>query len=548
MLSSVLLRSPHHGLQEGLPVLDASTAAVCSVADCVRATFGPRGRDKVIKHPSQTDSEEESGQNITITNDGATVVSALSFAHPVARMIADISKAQDEEVGDGTTTVVLLTAALLSQANSLLHDRVHPLVVLAGMRAALKWCLAEIDRMQRTIDVSDVALLRNVVSTVLQSKTVRPYRMYIADLLIQAVTSLSDPTSVQLEDLNLVIVPGASVMDSYLLESGILFAKTFSYAGYALQPQRIQEPTILLLDLELELKHLGESANLKVSSSQMYAEFVDVEYESLYDKLDLIQQSQVNIVLSSQIIGDAATQFFAKKRIFAAGRIPGPMLAKISRATGATIIASVTSLKRNSSCLGRCSLYEETVIGNERFHSLRGCVDSPINSLVLRGGTTFLLQEVHRSIHDALCILTRILKHKTVLPGGGAVEFKLAHGLRKEARDFTDVNQLIFESYAKALETLPCTLADNAGLDSGQLLSQARYHHRRAPAEPEVELVGIDVFRGGLVDSWKDGVWVPSLVTRHALRCSTEAACFVLSVDGTAPVIVELNKSAGTGP
>ena len=322
-------------------------------------------------------------------------------------------------------------------------------------------------------------------------------------------------------------ITGGSVTDSFLVE-GVAFKKTFSYAGFEQQPKKFENPKIVLLNLELELKSEKENAEIRLEKPDDYQKIVDAEWQIIYDKLQKIYDSGVKVVLSKLPIGDLATQFFADRNVFCAGRVPMEDIKRVASATGAQLQTTVNGLSQE--VLGVCGLFEEKQLGGERFNFFTGCPKTKTVTLVLRGGADQFIDEAERSLNDAIMIVRRAIRAYAVVAGGGAIEMELSRYLREYLRTVSGKQQLVLNSFAKALETIPRTLAENSGMDSTNVMNRLRQKHAQSD---EFVWWGVDVLNDKIGDLYNEFVWEPELVRINVLTAATEAACTVLSVDQT---------------
>ncbi|KAJ0980223.1 hypothetical protein J5N97_008478 [Dioscorea zingiberensis] len=494
--------------------------ACTAVADAVRTTLGPRGMDKLI--------HDDKG-NTTISNDGATIMKLLDIIHPAAKILVDIAKSQDSEVGDGTTKVVLLAGEFLKEAKPFIEDGVHPqnLIEVTGLQAI--WLAIEkIKELAVSIEGKSLeekkTLLAKCAATTLSSKLIGGEKEFFASMVVDAVMAIGIDDRLNL--IGIKKVPGGTMRDSFLV-NGVAFKKTFSYAGFEQQPKKFLNPKILLLNIELELKSEKENAEIRLSDPLQYQSIVDAEWNIIYDKLDKCVKSGAKIVLSRLAIGDLATQYFADRDIFCAGRVAEEDLHRVAAATGGTVQTSVNNVV--DEVLGTCEVFEEKQVGNERFNIFSGCPSGQTATIVLRGGADQFIEEAERSLHDAIMIVRRALKNSTVVPGGGAIDMEISRFLRMHARSIAGKSQLFINSYAKALEIIPRQLCDNAGFDATDVLNKLRQKH--APGTGAN--YGVDINTGGITDSFANFVWEPAVVKINAINAATEAACLILSVDET---------------
>ncbi|KAA3463142.1 T-complex protein 1 subunit eta [Gossypium australe] len=538
---------------QGKAQLVSNINACTAVADVVRTTLGPRGMDKLI--------HDDKG-NVTISNDGATIMKLLDIVHPAAKILVDIAKSQDSEVGDGTTTVVLLAGEFLKEAKPFVEDGVHPQNLIRSYRTACNlvslfppppsshgldvavvfmslFMLNVLHNGQAIEKIKELAvsiegksleekksLLAKCAATTLSSKLIGGEKEFFASMVVDAVIAIGSED--RLNMIGIKKVPGGNMRDSFLV-TGVAFKKTFSYAGFEQQPKKFTNPRILLLNIELELKSEKENAEIRLSDPSQYQSIVDAEWNIIYDKLDKCVKSGAKVVLSRLAIGDLATQYFADRDIFCAGRVAEEDLNRVAAATGGTVQTSVNNII--DEVLGTCEVFEEKQVGNERFNIFSGCPSGRTATIVLRGGADQFIEEAERSLHDAIMIVRRALKNSTVVAGGGAIDMEISRYLRQHARTIAGKSQLFINSYAKALEVIPRQLCDNAGFDATDVLNKLR--HKHALPSGEGAPYGVDINTGGIADSFANFVWEPSVVKINAINAATEAACLILSVDET---------------
>ncbi|PON98400.1 T-complex protein 1, eta subunit [Trema orientale] len=571
---------------QGKAQLVSNINACTAVADVVRTTLGPRGMDKLI--------HDDKG-SVTISNDGATIMKLLDIVHPAAKILVDIAKSQDselglspfrevvallknvegkdegfmeafgcclkkrsglgvcakycfaeemfveirlkqeelgqgDEVGDGTTTVVLLAGEFLKEAKPFIEDGVHPQNLIRSYRTASSLAIERVKELSTSIEGKSLeekkSLLAKCAATTLSSKLIGGEKEFFASMVVDAVIAIGSED--RLNMIGIKKVPGGNMRDSFLV-NGVAFKKTFSYAGFEQQPKKFVNPKILLLNIELELKSEKENAEIRLSDPSQYQSIVDAEWNIIYDKLDKCVQSGAKVVLSRLAIGDLATQYFADRDIFCAGRVTEEDLNRVAAATGGTVQTSVNNVI--DEVLGTCELFEERQVGNERFNIFSGCPSGRTATIVLRGGADQFIEEAERSLHDAIMIVRRALKNSTVVAGGGAIDMEISRYLRQHARTIAGKSQLFINSYAKALEVIPRQLCDNAGFDATDVLNKLRQKH--ALPSGEGAPYGVDINTGGIADSFANFVWEPSVVKINAINAATEAACLVLSVDET---------------
>lgn len=517
MQPTIILLKSGTDVSQGRPQLISNINAVQAVVDILGTTLGPRGMDKLIHSKS----------GVTISNDGATIIKLLDIVHPAAKTLVDVARSQDDEVGDGTTSVCLLSAAFLKQAKPFIEDGVHPQVIMRGYRAALNHALAVIAKLAVNFNQEGSerrVMLENCAQTSLNSKLIGDYKTFFAPLVVDAVLSL-DPKQIDLDLIGMKKVAGGSVTDSLLIK-GVAFKKTFSYAGFEQQPKQFAGGKVVVLNVELELKSEKENAEVRISNPDQYQSIVDAEWKIIYDKLELIAASGANIILSRLPIGDLATQFFADRDLHCSGRVPDADLKRVCQATGAKLQTSLQDL--SADVLGHCQQFEERQIGSERYNVFTGCPTAKTATLILRGGAEQFIAETERSLHDAIMIVKRTLQHQSVVGGAGSIEMQLSRSIREHASTIKGKQQLIMAAYARALECIPRQLAQNAGFDATEVVSELRAAHAQG-----MTWEGVDVDNQGTLDAFKAFIWEPALIKQNALAAATEAALVILSVDET---------------
>lgn len=518
MQPQILLLKEGTDSSQGKPQLISNINACQSVVDAVRTTLGPRGMDKLIV--------EKTGK-ATISNDGATILKLLDIVHPAAKTLVDIAKSQDAEVGDGTTSVVLLAGEFLKQIKPYVEEGVHPRIIIKAVRKSLQICLEKISELSVKINKSNASefrsLLEKCAATAMSSKLINQQRAFFSKMVVDAVLLLDD--LLPLNMIGIKKIQGGGLEDSVLV-AGVAFKKTFSYAGFEMQPKIYKNCKIALLNIELELKAERDNAEVRIDNVREYQKIVDAEWNILYNKLQKIYESGANVVLSKLPIGDVATQYFADRDMFCAGRVQEDDLRRTLKACGGSVMTTVNDL--DNSVLGKCDLFEEKQIGGERFNFFKGCPNAKTCTLILRGGAEQFLEETERSLHDAIMIVRRTIKNDAVVAGGGAIEMELSRILRDYSRTIAGKEQLLIGAIAKALEIIPRQLCDNAGFDATNILNKLRQKHAQGNC-----WYGVDITKEDISDNFEACVWEPAVIKVNALTAATEATCLILSVDET---------------
>nr|XP_022912239.1 T-complex protein 1 subunit eta [Onthophagus taurus] len=527
MQPQILLLKEGTDTSQGKPQLVSNINACQNVVDAVRTTLGPRGMDKLIV--------DRNGR-ATISNDGATIMKLLDIVHPAGKTLVDIAKSQDSEVGDGTTSVVLLAGEFLKQIKPFVEEGVHPRIIIKAVRRSLTLCLEKINELAIKISKDNTkefrSLLEKCAATAMSSKLIHQQRDFFSKMVVDAVLLLDD--LLPLNMIGIKKVQGGALEESMLVE-GVAFKKTFSYAGFEMQPKTYTNCKIAMLNIELELKAERDNAEVRVDSVKEYQKIVDAEWNILYGKLQKIHESGAQVVLSKLPIGDVATQFFADRDMFCAGRVPEEDLKRTMKACGGAIMTTVHDLQ--DSVLGTCAQFEEKQIGGDRYNIFKGCPHAKTCTLILRGGAEQFLEETERSLHDAIMIVRRMIKNDAIVAGGGAIEMELSKMLRDHSRSIAGKEQLLIGAIAKALEIIPRQLCDNAGFDATNILNKLRQKHAQGNC-----WYGVDVSKEDISDNYEACVWEPSVIKINALTAACEATCLILSVDETIK-----NKSSGAG-
>ncbi|OAA65285.1 t-complex protein eta [Niveomyces insectorum RCEF 264] len=491
--------------------------ACLAVQATIKSTLGPYGGDLLLV--------DENGRQ-TITNDGATVMKLLDIIHPAARILVDIARSQDAEVGDGTTSVVVLAGEILKEIKEHVEQGVSAQIIIKGLRRACSMAVNKIKEISvQTDDANRRDTLTKLAATAMTSKLIKRNTEFFTKMVVDAVLSL-DQDDLDEKLIGIKKIPGGSLTDTLFVD-GVAFKKTFSYAGFEQQPKAFTNPKIVCLNVELELKAEKDNAEVRVEQVAEYQAIVDAEWQIIFRKLEALYATGAQVVLSKLPIGDLATQYFADRGVFCAGRVAPDDMERVVQATGATVQSTCTDIRAEH--LGACGVFEERQIGGERFNIFGACPAARTCTLVLRGGAEQFIAEVERSLHDAIMIVKRALRHRRIVGGGGACEMEVSAALHRFAdKNVPHKQQAVIKSFARALEVIPRQLCDNAGFDATDILNALRVAHRRGtPA-----WAGVDFANEGVADMLAQFVWEPALV-KNALQAATEAACLILSVDET---------------
>lgn len=503
---------------QGKQQIISNINAINSLVDMVKSTLGPRGMDKLISTERST----------TISNDGATIIKLLDIAHPAAKSLADVAISQDNQVGDGTTSVTVFAGELLKEAKSFLEDGLHPQIIISALWKALEVAREGLGALCHKVENNEAdkrSLLLKCAATALNSKLISAQKEFFAEMIVSAVERLDNFLDRSL--IGVKHITGGSITDSFLIE-GVAFEKTFSYAGFEQQPKKFENAKVIILNVELELKAEKENAEIRIENPDDYQSIVDAEWKIIYDKLENIEKTGANVVLSKLPIGDLATQFFADRNIFCAGRVKSDDLTRVAKATGAVLQHTCNGIREEA--IGKSGYFEEKQLGATRYNIFEKCENSKTATIILRGGSEQFIEEAERSLHDAIMIVKRASKASSIVAGGGAIELEISKVVRKYAQSIPGKEQLVIMSFAKALEVIPRTLAQNAGLDSIDIINKLRKKHELSSAGKNF---GVNCIEGGIVDTFETFVWEPTMLKENVFSAATEAACMILSVDQT---------------
>jgi thermosome len=494
----------------------ANIAAARAIAETLKTTLGPRGMDKMLV---------DSLGDVTITNDGAAILDEMDVQHPAAKMLVEIAKAQDEEVGDGTTTVVVLAGELLKRAEELMAKNIHPTVIIDGYSKALEFCQKELEKLSLPIGLQDEELLKLIAKTSMHAKVVSAARDYLAELAVKAIKQIVEERNGKLvadvDQVQLIKKQGGSVVDTKLIQ-GIIVDKEVVHTG---MPKRVEVAKIALLDCPLEVEKTEIDAEIRISDPAQMKAFIEEEEKILRGMVEKIKNVGANVVFCQKGIDDVAQHYLAKAGILAARRVKKSDMEKLARATGARIVTNIEDLTPND--LGHAELVEERKIADEKLIFVENCKNPRSVAILIRGGLEKFVDEAERALKDALSAVARAIEWGRYTPGGGAIEIELAKRLREYAAKVGGKEQLAIEAFASALESIPRTLAENGGHDPIDVMMALRAEHEKEGNY----CVGVDVYTGKPVDMLKMGVIEPLAVKATALKAATEAAAMILRID-----------------
>ncbi len=483
--------------------------AVKIVADIVKTTLGPRGMDKMLV---------DAAGNITITNDGVTILEEMELDHPAAKMIVEIAKTQEREVGDGTTTAALLAGRLLECAETLLDRRIHPTVIVRGYQLAVTHALKVLAELSFPADRRE--LLYQTAMTAMTGKGAEGNKEILSELTVRAIEQIASGRDADLAHIKIEKIEGGSVSDSNLIQ-GIVLNKERANSE---MPSRVENAKILLVDIPLELRSPESETTISISSPEQFESFLEAEERRLKGMSEQIVSSGVNVVFCQKGIDNVAQYYLAKAGVFACRRISRSDIEKLALATAAKIVSNLQEISLTD--LGAAALVEEVKLGDDSLTYIHGCSNPRALTIVLRGGTRHVIDEIERAIHDGLSDVASVLRSGRVVCGGGAIEIELSRRLRIFARTVSGREQLVIEEFAHALEAIPEALAENAGLDPIEVVSELKKQHEEGGVRKGLNLLSDkieDVFAAGIIE--------PLKVKTQALASASEVATMILRID-----------------
>jgi len=482
------------------------------VAEAVRTTLGPKGMDKMLV--------DDLG-DIVITNDGATIVDEMKIEHPAAKMIVEVAKTQDEEVGDGTTTAVIVAGELLKNAEGLLDQGIHPSVIVKGYRIASGKAVEVLDKIAHEVKITDKKLLEEIAQTAMTGKGAETHKEYLSELAVSAVVQVVADGDIDTDNIKLEKKQGASVRDTELI-NGVIIDKEVVHDG---MPKKIENAKIALVDSALEVKETETDAEIRITSPDQLQAFLDQEEKMLKGMVDKIVESGATVLFCQKGIDDVAQHYLAKQGITAARRCKKSDMEALAKSTGARVVTSVDDL--SGSELGSAGLVEEKKISGDKMLFVEKCKDPKAVSILVRGGTEHVVAEAERAFNDAIGGVASAIEVGKIVTGGGAPEIEVAKGLREYADTVGGREQLAINAFADSMEIIPRTLAESAGMDAIDVLVDLRAKHEGA----EGPQIGFNVVEGKSENLWKKGVVEPQKIKTQAIKSAAEAVELILRID-----------------
>jgi len=503
--------------------------AARAIADAVRSTLGPRGMDKMLV---------DSMGDVVITNDGVTILKEIDVEHPAAKMLVEVAKTQDEECGDGTTTAVIIAGELLKKAESLIEQNIHPTVIAGGYRAAASKARDILDDVAIKVDPSDRETLMDIARTAMISKSVSASRDLLADVAVKAVSAVAekrDDGTWHVDDDNIQVVKkqGGSMDDTQMI-AGIIVDKE---AVHPAMPKHVEKAKIALVDAALEVKKTEIDAKIEITDPSQMRAFLDEEESMLKKMVEIVKKSGATVLFCQKGIDDLAQHYLSKEKIYAVRRVKKSDMEKLAKATGANLVTKLDDLKAED--LGVANLVEEKKIADDRMTFVTGCKNPKAVSVLIRGGTEHVVDEIDRSLNDAISVVSITFEDGKLVTGGGSTAAELALKLRDYAASVGGREQIAIDAFASAMEVVPTALSENAGLDPIDVLIELRQAHKSGK-----KFAGINVFSGKVVDMRKEKVLEPIRVGRQAISSATDAAVMILRIDD----VIASKGGGGKGP
>jgi len=493
----------------------ANITAAKIVAESVRSTLGPKGMDKMLV---------SNFGDVTITSDGRTILDEMDIQHPAAKMLVEVAKTQDNEAGDGTTSVVIIAGELLNKAEELIDKNVHPTIIIDGYKKAALKALETLEKLAISVNLKNKEYLKKVAVTSMASKIVADHKDFLAEMAVKAMLSVAEKDGkkykVDVEDVKVEKKTGESLRETALI-NGIILDKEIVHSG---MPKRVKNAKIALIDSALEVKKTEIDAKINIETPEEINAFLAQEEAMIREMTDKIVASGAQVVICQKGIDDMAQYFLAKKGIIAIRRAKKSDMEKLAKATGGDIITNLSDLVAKD--LGYAALVEERKIGEDKMTFIEGCRNPKAVTILIRGGTQRLTAEADRSLHDALSVIKDVLEEPKILAGGSAPELEMARVLKQYAETLPGREQLAVRIYAEALESVTIALTENAGLDPIDILSELRSRHEKGE-----KWAGIEVLSGKVQDMSKMGVYEPIAVKKQIIKSSTEAASLILKID-----------------
>ena len=511
----VLILREGSGRSRGKDAQRNNIMAARTIAEAVKSALGPKGMDKMLV---------DSSGDVTITSDGRTILDKMDIDHPAAKMMVEVAKTQDAEVGDGTTTSVILAGELLGKAEELINKGVHPIVIVEGYSRAAEKALETLENIAIRVKPSGKEFLKEVAATSMASKLVSENKEQLAEIAVEAILNVAqkvgDGYTVDLDDITVEKKPGESMSETRLIE-GLVLDKEVVHSG---MPKRVEKAKIALLESALEIKKAEFDTKINIELPEQMQSFLREEENMLKAIVGKIVASGANVVVCQKGIDDMVQHFLARKEVLAVQRAKESDIKKLAKATSGKSVTNLDELTKSD--LGYAELVEERKIGDDKMTFIEGCKNPRSVAILIRGVDKRFLDEAERSVHDALCVVRDVVQEPMIVAGGGAPEMEIAKALRGYAGTLPGREQLAVRGFSEAMEIVPLTLGENAGLDPIDLLLELRVRHEKGE-----KWAGVDVFEGKIKDMRDLKVYEPLAVKKQTIKSATEAATMILRID-----------------
>ena len=513
--------------QKGRDAQKNNIAAAKLVAELVKTSLGPRGLDKMLV---------DSLGDVTITNDGATILKEIDAQHPAAKMMVEISKTIDTEVGDGTTSSVVFAGALLEKAEKLLEKNVHSTVIVDGYQTAAGKALELLDHISRSVVSDDRDSLLKIATTSMQSKLVSEDSGFLSELIVDAILKIAQKSknnySVDLDNLKVEKKSGGSIEDTSLIK-GVVLDKEVVHSG---MPTKIQKARIALVNCPLEVEKTEMSSEIRINDPSQMQMFLEEENRMLKTMVDKLHHVNANVLICQKGIDDIAQHYLAKKGILSVRRVKESDMSKLSKATGGRITANLDDISEKD--LGTANLVQQKKVESDKWVFIEGCRNPHSVTILIRGGSQRVVDEVDRSLHDALMVVKDVVENPSIVAGGGSPEAYLSGQLKELADTFDGREQLAIKQYAEALESIPLTIAENAGMDPIDTIIALR-----AKQSGGKKSIGINAREGKIGNMYALDIVEPRVVKEQIIKSATETACMVLRIDD----VIAISGNSGSG-
>jgi len=512
----------------GSDARNSNIMAARIVSEAVKTSLGPKGMDKMLV---------DGFGDVTITNDGATMLKEMDVQHPAAKMMVEVSKTQDDEVGDGTTSVVVLTGELLGKAVDLMDKKIHPTVIIDGYRDAQEQALKILDEIAIKVKPRDRKTLKKIAMTSMASKLISGHSDYLSDVAVDAILQVAEEANGGWKaDLDMVKIekkPGASMTDTVLVR-GLIIDKEVAHSD---MPRHVHKAKIGLLNAAMEIEKTEFDSKISIETPDQMQSYLDQEEKMLRDMVKKVKDAGVTVLLCQKGIDDMVQHFLAREGIMAARRLKKSDMEALAKATGAKVVSSVDELTADDA--GYAEAVEERKIGSDKLLFVEGCKNPKAVSILVRGGTERIVDEAERSIHDALSVIKDVVEDPRILAGGGAPEIEVARKLRDYASKVKGRERLAVAAFADAIEVIPTTLAENAGMDPIDAMAELQSRHAKGE-----KWVGVDGINGKIANMEEINVFEPVAVKAQAIKSATEASTMLLKIDD----VIASSKSKGPPP